>query len=672
MFSKGGVVMKLMQRLGSFENVRNDSYIDDYIDIIKSNPGSCDEVWLGTPYGFPTLDEHKEYAEFLKKAAEKFRANGIDVSMQISNIIGHGHRHYIYGFDGVNYEGSPVEKMVGADGTVAEYCFCFRGRNYRKYILDQLTMYAEIKPERFWFDDDFSMQNHSPVEFGCFCDDCIAKFNSENNTLFTRDELYNEILFGDMKWREEWMNFIRQGFSEIVIMVGEMFRKISPSTKMGHQHGPYGAYYAYNFNHIFDAMKEVTGEAPWSRPGGGAYNDHNPNLMLGKAFDISVQNSTLPDYVKHIAPEIENIPFTAFGKTPGGTAFESSLYFAFGATDMSYSMLMDNPEDKSFYKKAFRLFSQQRAYWEHLSEINMNTYQGGIRYFASDKARFKKLLPYENINDLKQLNHREIMAWARDGFPISFDKNEDSIIVLHPENVRGLKNEDIEYLLDKNVITDGETIKMLKDRGYDMGIEISEADQLYALGLKQIFSEHPTKPTHRNWYQSSFFTPGRSTVCLAQPHSDDAEILSVYTDMSGKTVGIADLIVTTNKGKKWAVLCNCPWKGVVPTYIRNRILDIANYLSGNAVAARIDDSFQAVILTRKNVKGKTVCVSVVNCTIGKNEETKIIIRNPVGEKFTFESQYNGRCELDFKKDGEDYIVTLPTIDAWSVGTVFIS
>jgi len=661
--------MKLMQRLGSFENVRNDEYIDDYIDIIKSNPGSCDEVWLGTPYGFPTLEEHKKYAEFLKKAADKFRTNGINVSMQISNIIGHGHRHYIYGFDGVNYEGSPVEKMVGADGTVAEYCFCFRGEHYRKYILEQLTIYAEIRPDRFWFDDDFSMQNHSPVDFGCFCDDCIAKFNAENNTSFTRDELYNEILFGDLKWREEWMNFVREGFREIVLMVGEMFKRISPETKMGHQHGPYGAYYAYDFNHIFDAMKEVTGEAPWSRPGGGAYNDHNPNLMIGKALDISVQNATLPDYVKHNAPEVESIPFTAFGKTPGGTAFESSLYFAYGATDMSYSMLMDNPEDKNFYKRAFRLFANQRSYWERLSEINMNTYQGGIRYYTSDKARFKKLLPDENINDLKQNNHRELMAWVRDGIPVSFDKNEDSIIVLHPENVRGLQDEDIEYLLNKNVITDGESIKMLKERGFDLGVNITEVVGDYSLELKQNFLDHKTKPTFRNWYQSSFFTAGRPTICYAE--CDNAEVLSTYTDLSGKTVGIADLIVVTPKGKKWAILCNCPWKGIVPTYIRNRIFDIADYISDNALPARIDDSVQAILLPRKNSDGKTVSVSVVNCTIGKNEETKLIIRNPVGEKFTFESQYGGRCELDYEKIGEDYIVDLPMIDAWSVATVFI-
>ncbi len=663
--------MKLMQRLGSFENVRNDKYIDDYIDIIKSNPGSCDEVWLGTPYGFPTLEVHREYAEFLKKAAEKFRANGIAVSMQISNIIGHGHRHYIYGFDGVNYEDSPVEKMVGADGTVAEYCFCFRGKHFRKYIIDILSLYAEIKPDRFWFDDDFSMQNHSPVDFGCFCNDCIAKFNAENNTSFNRDKLYNEILFGDLNWREKWMNFVRRGFREIVLEVGEMFKRISPETAMGHQHGPYGAYYAYDFNHIFDAMREVTGEAPWSRPGGGAYNDHNPNLMLGKALDISVQNATLPEYVKHNAPEIESIPFTAFGKTPGGTAFESALYLAYGATDMSYSMLMDNPEDKSFYERAFKLFSEQRAYWERLSQINTDTYQGGIRYYTSEKARLKKLLPNENINDLKQNNHRELMPWIRDGVPISYDKKEDTIIVLHPENVRGLQNEDIEYLLEKNVITDGETVKMLKDRGFDLGIEITEVMGDYSLELTQKFLGHPTKPTHRNWYQSSFFTAGRPNICYAECEADNAEILSVYSDMSGKTVGIADLIVTTPKGKKWAVLCYCPWKGIVPTYIRNRLLDIADYISGNALPARIDDSVQAILLPRKNSEGKTVSVSVVNCTIGKNEEIKLTVRNPVGENFTFESQYGGRCELDFEKSGEDYIINLPKIDSWSVATVFI-
>ncbi len=61
---------------------------------------------------------------------------------------------------------------------------------------------------------------------------------------------------------------------------------------------------------------------------------------------------------------------------------------------------------------------------------------------------------------------------------------------------------------------------------------------------------------------------------------------------------------------------------------------------------------------------------MLNCTVGKSPEVELLIRTPVSEKFTFMSQYNGERELTFEKRGEDYILRLPEIDAWSGATVF--
>ena len=61
-------------------------------------------------------------------------------------------------------------------------------------------------------------------------------------------------------------------------------------------------------------------------------------------------------------------------------------------------------------------------------------------------------------------------------------------------------------------------------------------------------------------------------------------------------------------------------------------------------------------------------------TVEENAATdlKIRIKNPKGEKFTFMSQYNGEKELTFEKDGDDYIVTMPSLNPWSTGTIFIA
>lgn len=61
--------MELMQRLGT---VLTDEYVDGYIEQITKHPGSCDNVWISTMYGFPSLENHRKYASFWKTAAEKF------------------------------------------------------------------------------------------------------------------------------------------------------------------------------------------------------------------------------------------------------------------------------------------------------------------------------------------------------------------------------------------------------------------------------------------------------------------------------------------------------------------------------------------------------------------------------------------------------------------------
>ena len=183
--------MQLMQRIGA---MLDGEYVDKYIEQIIKHPGSCDNVWLPTLYGFPKLETHREFADFLKQMAEKFRKNNISVSLQLSNSIGHGKYMSSRDCSGLVYEGSPVEKLVGHDGTVAEYCFCWRGEELKKYLLEEISYYAEIKPECIWIDDDFRPGHHNPVDFGCFCDNCIADFNKKFDASFTRETLLEEIL----------------------------------------------------------------------------------------------------------------------------------------------------------------------------------------------------------------------------------------------------------------------------------------------------------------------------------------------------------------------------------------------------------------------------------------------------------------------------------------------
>lgn len=668
--------MQLMQRFGS--NLNNE-YINGYINEIISHPGSCDNVWLAIPYGYPPMEYHKKYFEILKETAKKLKENNISVSLQLSNSIGHGEYMSSQDCSGLLFRGSKVKNLVGYDGVTADYCFCWRDECFKSYILKVIEIYSEIKPDCIWIDDDFRAANHAPVSFGCFCDDCIAEFNKENNTKFTRDELVFEILHGKASVREKWISFTREGLSSFMYEIGKTVYKASPETKLGLQHGLLGSY-TNGSDFIFDAMKASTGQNPFSRPGGGAYNDHDPNAIVEKAMNINRQNSILPDYVECKCPEIENLPHVAFGKSPAGTAFETSYYFANGNTDMSYSMLMHVNEPFSWHSQVFELFSKHRKYWDKMSEYNKNSYQGGIRYFISDERHLRKLSSSDTLFELEKDNYSELLPLVRDAVPIAYDKKEDSLIFLHAESAKELSDSDVEFLLDKNVIADGEAIAILKEKGFDLGVNSYKLDVSDILKIKERFTDCPVNPKNFDTYSSSFFTAGRGEAYTLENVSSDMEIISnyysdfkikKYTNDEKNPLGIASAVIKTKYGKKWAILGYQPWKGVIPSYKREQLLDIADYISKNALPARLLTPVQASLHPRKNEEGKTVCVSVANLTIGESGKLKLLVRNPVCEKFMFMSQYNGEKELEFEKCGNDYVLSLPSISPYSVATVFM-
>ena len=74
--------MKIVQRIGGrgFSGNR----LEEFIKTIKKHPNSMNAVWLNTRYGYPSLDEHKEYANTLAQMAKALRAEGISVDLQLS------------------------------------------------------------------------------------------------------------------------------------------------------------------------------------------------------------------------------------------------------------------------------------------------------------------------------------------------------------------------------------------------------------------------------------------------------------------------------------------------------------------------------------------------------------------------------------------------------------
>lgn len=53
-----------------------------------------------------------------------------------------------------------------------------------------------------------TMCNHDPVRYGCFCDDCVARFNKKYGMSFSREELVRNIN-DNTDIRKMYVEFVR-------------------------------------------------------------------------------------------------------------------------------------------------------------------------------------------------------------------------------------------------------------------------------------------------------------------------------------------------------------------------------------------------------------------------------------------------------------------------------
>ncbi len=677
----------LTQRLGS-DTQKDPRFLEDFIKIVKNNPGSCDEVWLSSDYGFPKVETHIKAAETLSVAAKKLRAAGLRVSLQISNTIGHGQYMSSQDCTGLVFDGSPVEKMVGHDGTVADYCFCWNGEHFRNYTFNYIKEYVKrIKPYCVWVDDDLRATNHNPVEFGCFCDDCISKFNKIYGSDFTRETLVNEINYGDKIWRERHVEFTRNSLYDFTYNMGKAIHDESPESRMGYQYAANNMTTGYNYNFIFDAMYNATGLPPLSRPGGGSYNDHDMNTFVEKSEIIDMQNRMLPDYVTEKRPEIESLPDIVHGKSIAGTCFETSYYLASGNNAMSYAILMNDYEPMEWHAQMLCAFSNHRKYWEKLSIGAKNTEQGGMVYAISKVAHLRDekepmAYSYHCFHKVRQFRYLSFSIAMKD------KASADEVRLLNHANARQMSNDELTELLKLPVLTDAETIIILNERGFNLPLN---AKAINTLTLSERFSAHPVNKGIEGRRWSGQFCDSSSCELIPSPDAkfetlseyitivppetpaEECIAMANYGIKKYKRVGkIANGIFTTPYGAKWAVFGFDMWTRTISNEKKDIYLNAAAYISGHRQPAEIITPIKALLQSRVNCDGKLTQVSLTNITVASSGEVKLRVCNPISTQAVFMGQYTEETALTATPTDERdvYEITVPDLKPWAVSTIF--
>ena len=661
-------------RLGLFQY--EEERARELTEAIKRNPGSCDTVWFTTMGYYPPLWKHEEYTAAWKKVLPIFKEAGLKVSLQISNTMGHTlwaqldpKKKDLYAQGMLPEEGEESPYLVGPDGVDCFSCFCPRGKRFREYINSLLKIYCkELKPDRVWFDDDLRAHNHKPVRYSCYCDRCIAEFNRINNTSYTREALVKEMNYGDLSLRRKYIDFIRAGIYDFVYGACKAVLSVSPDTAFGleneHEHNYLGA----NDDHIVGALHDASGKDVQTRPGGGYYNDKAPYGQFVKSIILSSAISVLPDYVTEKVAEMENLPGVAYGKSIGGIINEGTVDMAVGCTGLTLTDVQSLHEPMSYYEKIFSAIAKTRPYWERLREVSKNGIRTGASVYWGEAPEMRPLgendppFLWDNILIEPDLN------LLRLGIPVTYDQRHPGAYLIHHNTVDGLTDRDIEFLLTKPVLADGESVAKIIDRGFGDRFSFT-MKQINADGPSEHFTECEINGEKSGqFYNENPYAAGKPMKRYVFENLDESSLSlgrmhNGYHLSDGKNLGDCT-IVTRVKAKdgapsaKWAIFAYSLWSDIVSSAKRNQIVGALDAIADGGMPVRLMTEEQAVIYPSVDRDGKVIAFTVNAASQNGAEILEVKVRNPKSEKpyimgarrndVKFTVEKTGECEITVK------------------------
>lgn len=637
------------------------------LDSLVANPGSCDEVWLAVYGYYPLKEQYLRAADFAKHA-KQVRDAGFRPVFEMGSTLGHVPEML------ENEVTRNFTKMTDQFGVSMPGAFCPRCENLRAYHQEVVKAFMQYKPYAMYIDDDMRLEFRNGVALGCFCDDCIAKFNAQYGYSLTREEI-SERFVTEPAFREQYIQFSRDGMEEYAYLLAKAAAEVAPESYVGFENCFLGAHTGGDLNHLFNGLYRGNGKPPFSRSGAFYYRDYSPRDVLDKVLNISYQYTVMPDYITVRRPEIENTDNTSMGKSIRGTLMESELNLALSCNGLSYHIVGQECEPVEYEARFFKALAEHRSYFEAIAAWAKTGKGAGLCPVIGKKAHLLDFISKEEYR--AQENKKQgVFRWAdvpkergrelwQMGMPLSYES--EKAYLLHPEMVPYLTDEEIQTLLTKNVMTDGAAIEELEKRGYGNAFPVTAKNR--AAGTR--FVSYVGVPSVTGRGHTDMFCANRFMILSAKEgREEDVTVLGVSTGANpwltplGTEIedDVTEALVTTSKGGKWAVCGTSLFNIFINCHKRTFLLAVADMLYGG-IPCRLRSSEQVVIVPRANDKGECTGVFAHSITISDTEPLEFEIRNPAGNNFVMITK-DGETPLSARKEGDLTIVTAPSLAAY--------
>ena len=167
--------MKFAQRLSPRAWV-DDSVHEETLAFLEKYTDTIEEIALFSNSGHndkaDALDQLRQEIPKLKKGMQDFRDVGFK-NVGVNVLVTIGHIDEVSGEDAL-----PFQKIVGYQGDVSHVCCCPNNEDFLQFTEEKYKLYAQAEPDFIWVDDDIKIFWNG-VKFGCFCPECLRKFNDK-------------------------------------------------------------------------------------------------------------------------------------------------------------------------------------------------------------------------------------------------------------------------------------------------------------------------------------------------------------------------------------------------------------------------------------------------------------------------------------------------------------
>ena len=642
----------------------------DLLALFEKHKGVTDEITFFTSFTHPNLpiEEIKRRCDILVQRIAQAKALGYRSGINVLSTMGHHEENLPNSLSG-NY--TPVTDIGGG---VCRGSFCPNDPNLQQYVRQIYQYVAAANPDYIWIDDDVRLMGHMPLGLTCFCDHCLAIFEKESGTNYTRASLRAALTAGSPKestaLRKAWLVHNRATITRLLTLIEQTVHAAKPGMPLGFMTGD-RFFEGYDFDRWAEALAGANQSPVYWRPGGGFYEDSTPSGMVGKSHDIGRQVSLLPPSVRSVQSEIENFPYQRLKKAAHITAVEAASHIGAGCSGAAFNVLSGNDEPLDEFEPLVARLRQTRAFYDLMARHLGRAQPIGI-YTAWNKDQAA-------AGDF--INHP---GWAMShlgqgsqiletGLPAAYRAQAAAVTLLFVQSVAAMSPEEIRKVLAGGVYTDVETLNLLNQLGFQELTGMA-AEQPRPVDCIEEFTAHPLNEPfvkrQRDCRQSFYRVSGYVGYVL-QKHDPKVETLARLVDYSGKELSSCSMAVYENKlGGRICVSGYYPWDHLHSLSKSAQMKAVMRWLSRDRLPAYVASYHKVNLWAREPNRGRTA-IALLNASFDTADGLDLAVATSAEEARVFDMQAKERVIRASNTTGPYRRFVLPAVEPWTMRLVVV-